>query len=123
MAERRIEWKWVLVSIVVFLVIQVALSLVFGIFGVITLGFGFVLFVIVKPLTYFIGGIVTGRLSPGVTIREPAIGAVIVSVLGIIFDASRAAGGRILWMIVSGVIAFFLALAGAQIGERMQRQV
>ena len=121
MAETRIEWKWVLVSIIVFLVIQVVLSVIFGIFGLLTLGFGFVLFLVVKPLTYFIGGIVTGRMSPGITIREPAIGAVVISVLGIIFDSTRAPGGRVLWMIVAGVLAFLLALAGAQIGERMQR--
>jgi hypothetical protein len=120
-AETRIEWKWVLVSIVVFLIIQVVLSVIFGVFGLLTLGFGFVLFIVVKPLTYFIGGIVTGRLSPGITIREPAIGAVIISVLGIIFDSTRAPAGRILWMILAGVVAFLLALAGAQIGERIQR--
>lgn len=119
MSQTRIEWKWVFASILVFLVIQVLLSVVFGVFGLLTLGFGFVLFLILKPLTYFIGGIVTGRMSPGVTIREPAIGAVIVSVAGIIFDAGRSGGGRVLWMIVSGIIAFLLALAGAQIGERM----
>ena len=120
MATTRLRWKWVFASMLIFLVIQVALSVIFGVFGFLTLGFGFVLFVILKPLTYFIGGIVTGRMSPGLTIREPAVGAVIISVLGIVFDAARASGGRVLWMIVSGIIAFFLALAGAQIGERTQ---
>ncbi len=121
MATAKLEWKWIAISVLIFLVVQVALSIVFGVFGFITLGFGFLLFVIVKPLTYFLGGIATGRLSPGITIREPAIGAAIVSVAGIIFDASRSSVESILWMIVSGVVAFLLALAGAQIGERMQR--
>ena len=121
MATAKLEWKWIGISVLIFLAIQVVLSIVFGVFGILTLGFGFLLFVIVKPLTYFLGGIATGLLSPGITIREPAVGAVIVSVLGIIFDASRSSGGRVVWMIVSGVIAFLLALAGAQIGERRQR--
>ncbi len=121
MATAKLEWKWIAISVLIFLVVQVALSIVFGLFGLITLGFGFLLFVIVKPLTYFLGGIATGRFSPGITIREPAIGAVVVSVAGVIFDASRSSVGSILWMIVSGAVAFLLALAGAQIGERMQR--
>ena len=121
MGTAKLEWKWVGLSVLIFLVVQVVLNVVFGVFGLLTLGFGFLLFVIVKPLTYFVGGIATGYFSPGVTIREPAVGAVIVSVFGIIFDASRSSGRSILWMIISGVIAFFLALAGAQIGERMQR--
>ena len=121
MADSRLDWKWVLIGSVIFVVVQVVLNVVFTVFGVITLGFGFLLFAIVKPVTYFVGGIVTGRVSPGVTIREPAIAAVLVSVLGTIFDASRSSGARVLWMILAGVVAFFLALAGAQIGERMQR--
>ncbi len=121
MATAKLEWKWVGLSVLIFLVVQVVLSVVFGVFGLLTLGFGFLLFLIVKPLTYLLGGIATGYFSPGITIREPAVGAVIVSVVGIIFDASRSSGGAILWMIISGVVAFFLALAGAQIGERMQR--
>ena len=121
MATTKLDWKWVGLSVLTFLVVQVVLNIVFGVFGILTLGIGFLLFVIVKPLTYFLGGIATGRLSPGITIREPAIGAIVVSVAGIIFDTSRASGSSILWMIVSGVVAFFLALAGAQIGERMQR--
>ena len=120
MAVNKLEWRWVAMSVLIFVIVQVALSVVFGVFGLLTLGFGFVLFIILKPLTYFLGGIATGYFSPGITIREPAIGAVIVSVLGIVFDASRAGGSGLLWLIISGVIAFFLALAGAQIGERMQ---
>lgn len=115
-----IAWKWVALSVLIFVVVQIAMSIIFGIFGFLTLGIGFILFLILKPLTYFFGGMITGYLSPGITIREPAIGAVIVSTLGIILDASRAPAGRVLWLIISGVIAFFVALAGAQIGERMQ---
>lgn len=122
MSTTRVAWKWVALSVLIFVVVQIAISIVFGIFGFLTLGIGFVLFLILKPLTYFFGGMITGYLSPGITIREPAIGAVIVSTLGIIFDASRAPAGRVLWLILSGAIAFFVALAGAQIGERMQHE-
>lgn len=117
-----IQWKWMLISILMFVVVQVVLNVVFTVFGVLTLGFGFILFIIVKPVTYFIGGLATGYLSPGVTLREPAIGAVVVAVGGTIFDATRASAGRVLWMIIAGVIAFVVALAGARVGEQMQRE-
>lgn len=119
MATESLDWKWVGLGIVILLIVQFALSLVFGIFGLLTLGFGFVLFIVLKPIAYFLGGLLTGYVSPGITIREPAIAAVIVSVGGILFDAGR--NGRLLGMVISGVIALVLAVAGAQIGERMQR--
>ena len=121
MAAQTIDWKWVAIGVVILLAVQLALSIAFGVFGLMTLGFGFLLFVILKPITWFLGGLVTGYVSPGITIREPAIAAIIISVVGILFDASRSAGGRVLGVIISSVIALVLAIAGAQIGERMQR--
>lgn len=100
---------------------QVILGVVFGIFGVLTLGIGFILFIIIKPVVYFLGGLITGYLSPGETIKEPAIGAVIVSVAGIIFDSTQAGMGTLPRMIIAGVIAFACAMFGATIGERMQK--
>lgn len=113
-----VQWRWVLASMGIFLGVQLVLNLAFVVFGLLTLGFGFLLFAVVKPITYFVGGLVTGRLSPGVTITEPAIGAVAITVLGTIFDASQVARGRIGWMILSSFIAFLLAMWGARIGER-----
>ena len=121
MADRSIDWKWVLVSLVVLLAAQIALSIVFGILGILTLGIGWVLFLILKPAVYFLGGMLTGYISPGITIREPAIAAVIIAVVGAIFDGRGSGGGTLIATIVAAVIAFFCALAGAQIGERIQR--
>lgn len=119
MAQNQpLQWKWIGISLLIFLVTQVVVNVAFTIFGLMTLGFGFLLFVIAKPVVYFVGGYITGRLSPGITIREPAIGAVVVAVAGTIFDASRAAGGRVLGMIVAGIVAFVVALVGARLGER-----
>ena len=119
MASESLDWKWVGLGLVILLAVQVALNIIFTVFGLLTLGFGFLLFVIVKPVAYFLGGMLTGYVSPGITIREPAIAAVIIAVAGVIFDAGS--GGRILGIIISGAVALFLAIAGAQIGERMQR--
>lgn len=119
MADQRIDWKWVAIGLVILLAVQVALSIAFGLFGILTLGLGFLMFAVLKPIAYFLGGLLTGYVSPGITIREPAVAAVIVAVAGVLMDAGR--GGRLLGMILSGAVALVLAVAGAQIGERMQR--
>jgi hypothetical protein len=121
MAATRIDWKWVAIGIVILLAVQLALSITFTVFGLVTFGVGFLLFIILKPVTYFLGGLLTGYVSPGITIREPAIAAVAVAVIGVLFDVGSTAGGRLLGVIFSSILALILAIAGAQIGERMQR--
>jgi hypothetical protein len=128
-----IQWKWVFFSIIVFFILQAILSVVFGIFGVITLGIGFILFrvitlgigfilfIFIKPIVYFLGGIVTGYFSPGITLKEPAIGAIIVTILGVLFESGRFGFGRLIWMIITGVISYILAIAGASMGEKLQQ--
>lgn len=115
-----LRWGWVFGSMLIFVIAQAVISLIFGALGVLTLGLGFILFVLLKPVTYFLGGIVTGLFSPGITIAEPAIGAVVITILGALLDASFVRHGRLIWTIISSIVAFFLALAGARIGERVQ---
>ncbi len=112
-----LDWKWVFISMGIYFVAQIVVSLVFGVFTVLTFGLGFILFLVLKPVTYFIGGYITGRLSPGITIREPAIGAAAASVAGALFDSSRVIGPRIVGVIIAALIAYFTALIGARIGE------
>jgi len=111
-----IQWKWVLISLGIFFVAQLILGVVFVIFGVLTFGFGFLLFLILKPAIYFVGGYITGTLSPEITIKEPAIGALIMVVLGSFFDSTRAESS-FLWLIISGAVAYFCALWGARLAE------
>jgi hypothetical protein len=72
--------------------------------------------------SFFIGGIIIGVISPGVRIYEPAVGAflsiatmLVITLLTPIsfihFSLTK--------VIVGGGIAFFLALSGAKIGERL----
>lgn len=118
----NIDWKWVGVSVLVFMVTSALLKIVFGIFGILTLGIGFILFFVLKPVTYFIGGYITGYLSPGITIKEPAIGAIIVVIIDTIFDVRRIGSGRFIWIILTGCVAYFIALAGAKLGEKKQAE-
>ena len=122
-SEDKFQWKWVLASIVIMFVTQGILSLVFGLFGILTLGFGFVLFLVLKPLTYFAGGYITGRISKGITIVEPAIAAVAITVLGVLFDSHRLFHGRLLSLIVSGALACGAAVFGASLGEKAQARI
>lgn len=119
-SSSALSWKWVLISMGIFFVSQIIVSVVFGLFTALTLGLGVVLFLIIKPVVYFVGGYITGRLSPGITIREPAIGAVIISVLGGLFDSGRFHGLGVIWIIIGSVIAYFCALAGAKMGEGVE---
>ncbi|HEX6972459.1 MAG TPA: hypothetical protein VF234_09580 [Limnochordia bacterium] len=113
----RLQWKWVLASIVIFLIVQALLSVVFGVLGVLTFGIGFVLFLILKPLAYFLGGYLTAAISSGITLAEPAVGALIITLLGSAFDAPRLHAGAMLWALASSAVAFFAALVGAVFGE------
>ena len=118
-SNNKLQLKWVLASIVIMLITQGLLSLLFGIITFFTFGLGLVLFYVLKPVAYFVGGYITGRLSPGITIIEPAVGAVIITVIGILLDGSRTAGS-VIWMIISGVIACAAAIYGASRGEKKQ---
>ena len=111
------NWRWFFYSIAIFFVVQVFLSIFFVIFGFFTFGLGFLLFLVLKPLTYYFGGYMTAVLSPGITIREPAAGALAVTVLSFLFDAGRVSGLHLLGLIVSGAVAYFCALWGASSGE------
>jgi hypothetical protein len=122
-SDSKFQWKWVLASIVIMFITQGILSLVFGLFGIVTLGIGFVLFLVIKPITYFAGGYIAGRISRGVTVIEPAIAAVAITVLGILFDSHRVFSGRLLSLIVSGAIACGAAVFGASLGEKAQASV
>jgi hypothetical protein len=121
MASSSIDWKWVLWGILILLVVQFGVRIAFTLFGILTLGFGFLLYMFVKPISYFLGGLVTGMVSPGITVKEPAISAVIVTAIGILFDASRTAPGRVIWLVLASIVAFVLAVAGAKLGEAIQR--
>ncbi|HUX20713.1 MAG TPA: hypothetical protein VMW69_05690 [Spirochaetia bacterium] len=120
MSRTLLHWKWILLSIGIFLIVQLFLSMVFGVFGVLTLGIGFVLFVVVKPLTFFGGGFLSGLFSKGVTILEPAIGAALITLLGGVFDARWLLPHRLSWTMGSSIVAFVVALFGAFLGEKAQ---
>lgn len=118
----KINWLWVGISMVLLLITQVVLSFVFFLLGVMTLGVGLLLFLVIKPVSFWLTGYLSGVLSPGVTIKEPAIGAAAATILGALFESSRDSVS-LFWTIVASLAAFGFALWGAQVGERHQGQI
>lgn len=61
-----------------------------------------------------LGGIVAGHTSPGITVKEPAVAAALVTVLYAV-ASQQYAGLSWVW-----VLPFILAYLGAWLGEKMQ---
>ena len=71
---------------------------------------------------FFVGGLLTGRLSPGRTLVEPALGAAFAIIGKMLFHVARGEIG-VGEMLIGTSIAFVLALGGAWVGEKMQGTV
>ena len=83
---------------------------------------GFMLQGLLNLLSFFIGGVVIGVISPGLRIHEPAVGAflsVAIMLCLSIFTPYSFIQFSLLKMLCGGVIALFLALSGAKLGERI----
>jgi hypothetical protein len=72
--------------------------------------------------SYFLGGLLVGLFSPGIRIFEPAVGAalaVFFTCAYSFFTPHRFYGFRFGQMSIGAIIAFVLALLGADLGERL----
>ena len=123
--QEGFEWKWAILSVVVYLILQA------GILGVLPIVLPFydpqgLAGLMISVGVWFLGGIVVGALSPGKTFLEPAVGALIavVPTIGFLmvitpegFDPSLIA------YIVGGLLGVMISLFGAFIGEKVQMLV
>ena len=123
------SWKWVIISMVTF----VALELILG--GVVgdlvaaqykSLHLKFVLQGVLNLSGYFIGGFLIGVVSPKVRIHEPAVGAFasVALMLSLTFFTPytflRFSTAK---LVIGGLVAFCLALCGAKLGEKITGQI
>jgi hypothetical protein len=111
-SSARFRWKWVLLAIPALLTLQVA-----GAIGLALAGQWDP--IVVVPMTlvsFFVGGLLIAYCSPGITIREPAVGIAIAVVLtNLVLGRTEGSG-----LVISWIVPALLGLAGAGLGERMQ---
>ncbi len=117
--------KWMFISMAIFIAVELFLG---GFIGRVILGkfISISLFFLVQGIlhltSYFIGGFIIGVISPGKRIYEPAAGAflAVAIMLGFsIFTPFSFIRFSLTKMLIGGAVAFFLALTGARMGERL----
>jgi len=117
--------KWTMVSMGIFIGVELLLGGIVGelVVGRFTsLGLRFMLQGSLYLAGFFIGGFIVGLISPGLRIREPAVGAFLSVALMLvlsIFTPYSFIRFSFFKMMVGGAVAFCLALTGAGIGERL----
>ena len=76
-----------------------------------------ILFAIIANLfIFFIGGFISAYLSPGVTLKEPAIAIAVLATLSNLLTLGLASS------IVSWIIPYLIAYLGAKYGEKFQQK-
>ena len=125
MSRTNFSKPWMIISFIIFIATELVLG---GLIGELVVGsymsinLRLMMQGLLQLSSFFIGGIIIGVISPGVRIHEPAVGA-FLSVVTMLVIALLTPISYIHFslnkVIVGGGIAFFLALAGAKIGERL----
>ena len=118
------SWNWVGLSLVIYITVQLLLGALLAQLLWRNMGFHtqrLLIEALLNLVSYFVGGILIGVISPGVRIWEPALAAVLA--VGLVL--SFALFTPYCWVqfslskfLIGGAIAFGLAFAGARIGER-----
>lgn len=117
--------KWVVLSMIVFVVVELLLGVLLGHFVVgkyASINLKFVLQGVLNLSSYLIGGFIIGLVSPGIRVYEPGVGAflAIALMLGLtLFTPFAFIQFNAIKLLLGGGIAFCLALAGAMWGERL----
>lgn len=128
--EKRFQWKWVLISLVMYLFLYfIPLSLMPG--GILSgqpiTGISSLIIGIWSLGGMFVVSGVTGYISSGVTIKEPAVAAVVLMVIWYFAvqirfnDALHTTTQSYFILLLSLLMIGILAVAGAWWGEMMQK--
>lgn len=121
------EIKWVVAAFAIYFVFQaIALAALPAIIPAYD-PFQNVWGILISSLTWFIGGIVVGFVSPGRTFIEPAIAAVIAAIPTISYLMWRTPGSpgdgfdpSLMAYTVGGLIGVMVSLFGGFVGEKIQ---
>ena len=117
--------KWMLASMAIFIAVELFIGGLIGNFVVgrfVSLSLRFMLQGLLNLVSFFIGGFIIGLISPGIRVHEPAVGAFLsVSIMLCLtfFTPYSFIHFSFTKMLIGGAVAFFLALAGARLGEKV----
>ena len=123
--KQEFSWKWVALSFAVFVVSESIIGAVIGQYVVgqyVSHNLQFLMQGLCNVGSYFVGGLLIGMVSPGIRIYEPAAGAFLAvagTLILTVFSPFTFLAFSMPKMLVGGAIAFFLALTGAKLGERV----
>ena len=121
--------KWMLFSMIVFIAVELILGGIIGNFLIgrfTSIGLNFLLKGLLYLVSFFIGGLIIGIISPGIRIAEPALGAFLSVALMLIlsiFTPYRFIQFSLTKMVIGGCIALILAMYGAHVGERLIQKI
>ena len=124
-SQRPFDLKWVLASMVVFIAAEILFGALLAdvLAGPVTsMTLRFMLQGVLNLLGFFVGGVLIGLFSPGLRIREPAMGAflcVVLMMMLTLFTPYSFIRFSLTKMLIGGAVAFWLALVGARLGERL----
>ncbi len=122
---KSFSWGWMLVSLVVFIMAEITIAGLFQTNWFVTFvphSFRYLVEVVSFSLSFLIGGITVGLVSPSIRVLEPAIAAFLSLILLLsngFFTPNGFADFSIIKMLIGGSIAFALAMYGARLGERI----
>jgi hypothetical protein len=120
---------WTVVSVILFLAVELLIGTWIGpavMNKYVSPMFHLQLGMIMHLVSFYLGGVLVGLLSPGIRMLEPAVGGFIsVAVVFMISFFMPTWFYAFSWtkMLVGGTIAFFLALIGAYTGEQLMGNV
>lgn len=123
---KTFSWGWFLSSLVVFIIAEISIAGLFetNIFvSFIPMSFRYLVEVVSMSLSFLVGGLIVGLISPSVRVLEPAIAAFISVILMLsngFFTPHSFVGFSFVKMLIGGGIAFALAMYGARLGEKLE---
>jgi stress response protein SCP2 len=120
---KSFSWGWMLSSLVVFIIAEIAIAGLFQtnlFWSFIPQSFRYLVEIVSFALSFLLGGIIVGLVSPSIRVLEPAIAAffsVIILLSNGFFTPHGFADFSLIKMLIGGSIAFALAMSGARLGE------
>lgn len=122
---KHFSWAWMLASLVVFIIAEIAIAGLFQtnlFWSFIPQSFRFLVEIVSFAISFLVGGMIVGLVSPSIRVLEPAIAAffsVIILLSNGFFTPHGFADFSVIKMLIGGSIAFALAMSGARLGEKI----